>query len=231
MEQRDVLSDEEKSVIRTMISEARVVSAGRDLIKQGDRPTASMLLVEGYATRYKLLQGGERQITALHVAGDIVDLHSFLLHHMDQAVATITTCRVATVKHETLAALSETHPHLTRLLWLLTLIDGAINREWLVAMGRRPALGQAAHLLCELYLRLKTVDAVSAFRFSLPITQSEVGDILGLSSVHVNRVLQELRTRGLISWRGPSVTILDWPGLQALAEFDDRYLHLAREPR
>jgi CRP-like cAMP-binding protein len=231
IEQRDRLSDEEKDVIAGMVSDVRVVDGGQDIINDGDRPIASTLLVDGFATRYKLLQGGERQITALHVAGDFVDLHSFLLKEMDHAVATVTTCRLASVRHETLAEISRTHPHLTRLFWLMTLIDGAIHREWLVAMGRRPALGQAAHLLCEVYLRLNSIGVASDFRFALPVTQAELGDILGLSSVHVNRVLQELRSRGLISWRGPTVTILDWPGLQETAEFDARYLHLVQEPR
>jgi CRP-like cAMP-binding protein len=135
------------------------------------------------------------------------------------------------VPHANLAELSRTHPHLTRLFWLQTLMDGAIHREWLVAMGRRPALGQAAHLLCELYLRLEAVNGARDFSFAVPLTQSELGDVLGLSSVHVNRVLQELRTRQIISWRGQNVVILDWPRLQEIAEFDPRYLHLTREPR
>ncbi|MGV8953869.1 MAG: Crp/Fnr family transcriptional regulator [Cypionkella sp.] len=114
---------------------------------------------------------------------------------------------------------------------LLTLIDGACHRGWLVAMGRWPAIGKLAHLLCEMCLRLEVIGAVEAASFRLPITQVELGDVLGLSSVHVNRTLQELRATGLIAWKGQLVTILDWDGLRRTSEFDPRYLHLVKEPR
>lgn len=231
LETRDVLSDAEKHVIATMLGDARTVPAGEDIVRDGDRPSQSTLLVDGFASRYKVLHGGERQLTAVHVPGDFVDLHSFLLKEMDHAVGALSTCRVATVPHATLQQLSQTQPHLTRLFWLLTLIDGANHREWLVSMGRRPAIGQLAHLLCELYLRLHAVNLTQDMTFTLPITQVELGDVLGLSSVHVNRTLQELRLSNLVAWRGQTVSILDWHRLQATAEFDPRYLHLVREPR
>jgi CRP-like cAMP-binding protein len=231
MQARDQLSSEERQLIANMFSDVRIVSAGEDIVREGDRPGQSTLLVSGFSSRYKVLQGGERQITAVHVPGDFVDLHSFLLKEMDHSVGAISTCRVATVPHETLELFTRTQPHLTRLFWLLTLMDGAIHREWLVAMGRRPALGQTAHLLCELYLRLQVVNAATTPVFTLPLTQAELGDILGLSSVHVNRTLQELRSSGLIAWRGQHVEILNWEGLTTIAEFDARYLHVVQEPR
>jgi CRP-like cAMP-binding protein len=231
LEVRDDLSTDERAVIDTMLSEVRIVTAGEDIVHDGERPLHSTLLIEGFASRYKVLHEGERQLTAIHVPGDFVDLHSFLLKEMDHAVGALSTCKVATVPHTTLERLSRTHAHLTRLFWLLTLIDGASHREWLVAMGRRPAIGQLAHLLCELYLRLKIIGAASEASFRLPITQIVLGDILGLSSVHVNRTLQELRGTGKITWKGQTVTILDWEGLQRTAEFDPRYLHLVKEPR
>jgi CRP-like cAMP-binding protein len=231
LEARDDLSADERDVLDTMVGEFRTVAAGEDIVRDGDRPTHSTLLIEGFASRYKVLQGGERQLTAIHVPGDFVDLHSFLLKEMDHAVGAMSVCRVVTVPHATLERLSHTHPHLTRLFWLLTLIDGASHREWLVAMGRRPAVGQLSHLICELFLRLQVIGAVNERSFTLPITQIELGDVLGLSSVHVNRTLQELRGLELITWRGQTVTILDWPGLQQMAEFDPRYLHLVKEHR
>lgn len=231
LEARDDLTSDERSVIDTMLGEVRIVAAGEDIVRDGDRPPHSTLLIEGFASRYKVLQGGERQLTAIHVPGDFVDLHSFLLKEMDHAVGAMSACRVATVPHTTLERLSCTHPHLTRLFWLLTLIDGASHREWLVAMGRRPAIGQMAHLLCELQVRLGVVGAVQDGCFRLPITQIELGDVLGLSSVHVNRTLQELRATGMVAWKGQMVSILDWTGLQRMAEFDARYLHLVKEPR
>jgi CRP-like cAMP-binding protein len=114
---------------------------------------------------------------------------------------------------------------------LLTLIDGAIHREWLVAMGRRSALGHAAHLLCEIYRQLEIVNLARQLEFLFPVTQGDLADMLGLSVVHVNRVIQELRARELIAWHAPTVRILDWNGLVEAADFDDTYLHMVREPR
>jgi CRP-like cAMP-binding protein len=231
LEQRDRLSDEEKRILDEAVVRIKDFAVDEDLVREGDRPTESILLLEGFAARYKGLADGRRQITAIHVAGDFVDLHSFLLHRMDHGVVALSPCRVGTVPHETLREITERHPHLARLLWLSTLIDGAIHREWLVAMGRRPALGQMAHLLCELFLRLRAVGRTESNTFRLPLTQAELGDALGLSTVHVNRVAQELRTANLVSWRGQLVTITDWKGLSAVAEFDPAFLHLESEPR
>ena len=231
LEARDRVSDEERAVLETMISDVRIVEAGADIVSDGERPSRSTLVVDGIAMRYKLLSDGARQITALHLPGDFVDLHSFLLKEMDHGVGAVSACRVATVPHETLLEISREHPHLSRLFWFLTLLDGALHREWLVAMGRRPALSQMAHLLCELRVRFGVIGHLKGESFTLPITQLDLSDILGLSSVHVNRVLQELRGDGLVSWKGTLVTILDWPRLSQLAEFDDRYLHLSKEPR
>lgn len=231
LEARDDVSAEERDTIEQMFTEVRLVPAGGDIVRDGERPGHSTLVVNGVAARYKVLKGGERQITALHLPGDFVDLHSFLLKEMDHGVAAISQCRVTTVPHEKLAQLSVEQPHLTRLFWFLTLLDGAMHREWLVAMGRRSALGQMAHLLCELRIRLQVVGACDDMTFTMPITQVDLSDILGLSSVHANRVLQELRSENLVSWKGSTVSILNWEALQRLAEFDPRYLHLIKEPR
>lgn len=231
LEARDDLSAEERQTIESMFTEVRLVRAGDDIVRDRDRPSHSTLVVNGVAARYKVLKEGERQITALHLPGDFVDLHSFLLKEMDHGVTAISQCRVTTVPHETLERISEEQPHLTRLFWLLTLLDGALHREWLVAMGRRSALGQMAHLLCELRSRLQVVGACDGDSFNMPITQIDLSDILGLSSVHANRVLQELRSENLVTWKGSTITILDWDGLRRAAEFDDRYLHLVKEPR
>ncbi len=209
----------------------RLVNRGEDIVREGDRPTESILLLDGFAGRYNLLRNGKRQITAIHVPGDFVDLHSFLLHRMDHGVVALTDCRTGAVPHEILRNITERHPHLARLLWLSTLIDGAIHREWLVAMGRRSSLGQMAHLLCELFLRLQVVGRTERNSFRLPLTQAELGDALGLSTVHVNRVLQELRKEGVIIWRGETLVVKDWPRLQQIAEFDPTFLSLEVEPR
>ncbi len=132
---------------------------------------------------------------------------------------------------EVLSAISENHPHLTRLLGLHIAVDAAIHRQWIVSIGRQSAREQAAHLLCELFIRLQAVGLTEGHSFKLPLTQAELGDTLGLSTVHVNRMLQELRAEGLITWRGETVVLEDWPRLQEVAEFDPAFLCLEREPR
>ena len=143
----------------------RQVNKGVDILLEGDRPPECTVLLEGYAGRYNLLRNGKRQITALHLPGDFVDLDSFLVKRMDHAAMAITPCTVGVISHDSLREISENHPHLARLLWLTTLVDGAINRRWLVAMGRRSALEHTAYLLCELFVRLEAVGLVTEDSF------------------------------------------------------------------
>lgn len=231
LEQRDQLSDDEKRVLESAISRVRVVEADEDIVHEGDTPSESNLLLDGYAARYKIFSNGRRQITAIHVPGDFVDLHSFLLKTMDHGVVALTPCRIALVPHAALEKITNEHPHLTRLLWLNTLIDGAIHREWLTAMGRLSATAHMAHFMCELFLRLQAVGRTDGDTIQLPLTQAELGDTLGLSTVHVNRVLQELRKEGLIRWQGDALTILDWERLKNVGEFTPTYLNLQHQHR
>lgn len=231
LEVRDHLSDDERQVLNGIATRMKDLGAHEDIFREGDRPSHSTLLLEGFVCRYKLLSEGRRQITAVHIPGDFVDLHSFILKVMDHSIATSTRCKVALVPHERLREITETHPHLARMLWLSTLVDSAIQRRWLTAMGRQSALSHTAHLLCELCLRLKIVGLVENDSFDLPITQAEFGDCTGLSLVHTNRMIQELRGDGLITWRANKLVLVDWDRLVQLAEFDPNYLSLENEPR
>jgi len=229
--QRDFLGVEEKVALAEAAEEARYFRSGEDIVREGDRANKSTLLTAGFAMRYTVLSDGRRQITAIHVPGDFIDLHSFLLKEMDHSVGCLSDCRILTFPHAGLEAITRKLPHLTRLLWLMTLLDAAIHREWLVGMGRLSAVEQMAHLLCELFVRLQTVGLADGQSFLFPITQVQLADTLGISAVHVFRVLTELKKSNLILWEGTSVTVLDWLRLQALGEFDSRYLHLSNEPR
>lgn len=231
LERRDVLSSEEREALLAAAGPEAHFPAGSDLVREGDRPDHSILVLTGLTTRYNILEGGQRQITAIHVPGDFVDLHSLLLKQMDHSVGALSDCHVVTFQHSGLVAITEQYPHLSRLLWLMTLIDAAIQREWIVGMGRRSASEQLAHLICEFYVRLGVADLVHEQSFVFPINQMELGDALGLSAVHVNRVLQELRGENLFTWQGQTIRVLDWPALQRRAGFDPLYLHLNREPR
>jgi CRP-like cAMP-binding protein len=190
-----------------------------------------MLLVDGFAARFKTLSSGGRQITAIHVPGDFLDLHGFLLKTLAHGVVALSSCRVALVAHSTLRKISEDMPHLSRLLWLNTLIDGSAHREWLVALGRRSSEAQLAHLFCELFVRLQVVEKTIGMSFRLPMTQVMLADVLGISVVHANRTLQNLRKRKVMTWNGGRLQIDDWEGLQEIAEFDPTYLCLTKEPR
>jgi CRP-like cAMP-binding protein len=231
LDRRDPLSEEEKNVLRASVTRTDQFEPDADLVREGDRPTESCLLLEGFAARYKLMQDGRRQITAIHIAGDFVDLHSFLLKTMDHGVVTLSSASVAYVPHTNLVRITREEPHLARMLWLNTLMDAAIHRQWLTAMGRSSATAHLAHLICELHWRLAEVGLTDGSSFRIPMTQEELGDTLGLSTVHVNRVLSELRTGGLVKWQHNAVTILNREGLVETAQFSPLYLCPGSEPR
>lgn len=228
---RDQITSDEMTALAATAGAIVDVPANTDMAPEGSRPGFSTLVVEGFAIRYNLLGDGRRQITAIHVPGDFIDLPSFLLKSMDHSVAALSDCRVMTYSHQSLLDITARWPHLSRMLWLLTLMEAAIHRQWLVTMGRFSALQRMAHLVCELYVRLETVGKAHNGRFNLPMTHVGLADTLGLSPVHVNRILGELRSMRLIRWDTPEVEILDWAGLRRVAEFDDSYLNLRNEPR
>ena len=230
LSRRDFISDEEKAVLADVVAPPVTLKAGDNIVEQYDRPSHSTLLLEGFAARYVVLMNGARQITELNVPGDFVDLHSLLMSPMDHGVVCLTDCKVGYCPHEALRFISQTQPHLTRLLWLETLIDAAVHRQWLAGLGRRTAFARFAHFLCEVYLRLASVERAEGHRMVLPLSQAILADVLGLSAVHVNRSVAQLRADGLVEWRGRNIRILDWDRLVRVAEFDPTYLRLGRDP-
>jgi CRP-like cAMP-binding protein len=231
LERRDHISTEERDVLEKLGWRFKDWPRGTEIIHDRSRPFESCLLIDGYAARVGYLRSGRRQLTAIHVAGDFVDLHGLLLKVMDHSVIALTDCRVAFADHLELQKLAADRPHLWRLLTLLMAIDSAIQRSWLVSLGRRNPASRLAHLVCEIYLRLEVVGKASDNQFDFRVGQAELADMLGLSVVHTNRTLQELRSQNLLTWRNGVVKILDWNALANLAEFDPTYLNLFREPR
>ncbi len=228
---RDLLTGEEEEVLRASVSDIREYPAGRTIVRTGTTLSASTLLIEGIVCRYKDLSDGQRQIMELHVTGDFVDLHGFLLKQLDHNVGAMTPVRVASVPHDALRGITETHPHLGRMLWFSTLLDAAIHREKILSIGRRSAMARIAHIFCELAVRLRTVGLADDEGYELPLTQADLADVTGLTSVHVNRMLKKLRDEDLLTFRGGTVTIGVWDRLQRMAVFDPTYLHLERQPR
>lgn len=228
---RDRLTEEEQAVLAGLPRRVQQYDGGAEFIAEGSRPHESCLILEGFAARAQHLSSGKRQLAAVHIPGDFVDLHGLLLKEMDHGVIALPSCKVAFIPHSSLKGVTEKHPHLTRMFWLSTVVDGAIQRAWITCLGRRSAIQHLAHLICEIYLRLEVVGLAAEGKFEFPVTQAEIGDMLGLSNVHVNRTLQELRGSRLVQWRGSTVQIDDFDGLSAFAEFDPLYLNLVRTPR
>ena len=220
------LSEADRHLLDAVIREARDVGSRGDLIREGDAPGDVRLILAGFACRYKRLAGGKRQIMAYLVPGDFCDLHVFILKAMDHTIATLSPCRVVDIPRARILEMTE-RPALARALWWAALVDEATLREWLVNIGARPAEERVAHLLCELLLRLRTVGLANGDSYELPITQTELADTVGLTNVHVNRVLQRLRGDGLITLTGKHLVILDVERLNAFSGFTPNYLHLA----
>ena len=231
LERRDRLSPEEHRLIAQLPARKRRFESGGELVAEHSEPSESCLILSGFVARAQFLPDGKRQLTAVHIAGDFVDLHALLLKVMDHSVVALTPCEAAFMPHTSLVALIEAAPHLGRLFWLSTVIDGAIERNWVTSLGRRAANVHLAHLICELFVRLETVGLVRGNSFDFPLRQSDIADMIGLSLVHTNRTIQELRTSGLITWERKVMTIVDQQRLREFAEFDPTYLNLVQRPR
>ena len=220
------LSSAERKAILDLPLTVKSLAADQDIVSDGERPSACCLVLDGFVCRYKLLASGRRQIMSFHIAGDIPDLQSLHLEIMDHSLGTLVPSRVAFISHRSLLGLCADFPTIANAFWRDTLIDAAMFREWMVGIGRRSAHGRIAHMLCELLVRYRAVGLAEDHSCEMPLTQAEIGDALGLSAVHVNRVLQELRGAGLIVLNNGSLKIQDWKALKATGEFDPTYLHL-----
>jgi CRP-like cAMP-binding protein len=222
----DVLSDGDKHALANLPMQIVQLRAGQDIVRQGDRPTRSCLLIDGFASASKVTGEGNRQIASLYISGDIPDLQSLHLRVMDITFTTMTTCRVGFIQHEPLAQMCAAFPALGAAMWRTTLVDAAVYREWVANVGQRQAHTRMAHLLCEVIVRLRTIGLAQDYACDLPMTQADIGDAIGVSVVHVNRILGRLRTEGLIIFKNKRLKVLDWPGLMATGDFDAAYLHL-----
>ena len=222
------ISNAERHAVENLPAKVQTLRPRQDIVREGEKPEHSCLVVEGWAFRYKLLGEGRRQILSFHVPGDVPDLHSLHIDKMDHGLAALTEATIAFIPHESLLDVTKRFPGLAGILWRETLIDAAIFRQWITGMGQRDGLGRMAHLFCELYCKLEAMGLAADHRCTLPITQGELGDALGLSSVHTNRVLQELRVQGLITLRTRALSITSWDGLVHAAEFNPAYLQLAK---
>lgn len=220
-----VLADSDRAAVLDLPHTVRNLPGRHDIARFGERPSQCCLVLQGWVSRYAALSEGGRQILSFYIAGDMPDLQSLHLHRMDHTLATLTACTIAFIPHDALHQVLRRHPDLASALWRDTLIDGAHYRERITSLGRRQALGRVAHLFCELYLRQRAVGLTNGLSFPLAPKQAELADSLGLTSVHLNRVLRTLRARKLVTLSGGILTIEDWDALAAVAEFEPTFLH------
>jgi CRP-like cAMP-binding protein len=223
------LTADERQALETLPMQVVAIKGDQDIVREGDRPSRSFTLLSGFTSTYKVTGDGKRQIVAFCIAGDIPDLQSLHLKTLDISIATISPCRVGFITHEALWDLCLRHPRIAAAFWRETLVEGAIFREWVVNVGRREAYNRMAHVFCELLVRLRAVGLVEGHACTLPITQSEFADAIGVTTVHVNRVLQEMRADGLIELNGDRLNIPDWERLKQAGDFDPTYLHLEQD--
>ncbi|HYD39064.1 MAG TPA: Crp/Fnr family transcriptional regulator [Allosphingosinicella sp.] len=196
------------------------------IVREGDIATHACVLRSGFAFRHKIVGSGGRQILAIHMTGDLIDLQNSLLGFADHGVQALTTAEVALIPREAIVKLAFDRPAIGMALWKDTLVDGSIFREWVANVGRRDARTRLAHLLCEFALRLEATGEGELTRWELPMTQEHLGDCTGLTSVHINRTLKGLERDELISRSSRSVTIENWKRLAEAGDFESGYLHL-----
>jgi CRP-like cAMP-binding protein len=225
LEQHGALPTADRNLLGRMLADIRTFEGRRDIIRMGENPEFVHLMIEGWACRYSIVDDGQRQITAFLVPGDFCDAHITMLGRMDHSIGALGRARVAFIAKDLMAEVAE-RPALTRSLWWASLVDEGILRAWLVNMGRRDAYDRVAHLICELEARLKSVGIGSSDRFELPLTQEDMGDALGLSPVHVNRVLRRLREQNLMTISNKILTIQNLSELRRQSGFGGQYLHL-----
>jgi CRP-like cAMP-binding protein len=229
MESTASLSDEAKQALAALPMQVLDLKTDQDVVREGDRPTRCCILLEGFAVGTKVTGEGKRQILAYYMPGDIPDLQSLHLAVLDSGVATVTPCKVGFVQHETLRAACAGSPEIASALWRGTLIAASIYREWMANVGQRDARTKIAHIFCETLVRMKAIGLAEGHTCVLELTQAEIGEAAGITTVHVNRSIQTLRAEGLVSLRGSRLEALDWEGLKLVGDFDPTYLHL-REP-
>ncbi|AHY51396.1 Crp/Fnr family transcriptional regulator [Bradyrhizobium japonicum] len=219
------ISDDDVKEIEQLPIAVRQYPAETPVVRDGERATDCCLIADGFCARSKTIPSGKRQILSIHIPGEIPDLMSLFLHVMDHDLSTLTPCTLGFIRHETLRKLHQRSPSVAELFWRDTLIDSAMFREWIVNVGQRPAPARLAHVMIELRERLRVIERLDGNSFEMPLTQEQIGEALGITAVHANRVIKQLRQEGIVELHRGRVTVLDERKFLELADFDGRYLH------
>ena len=219
------LDEPDIAAIRALPIAVRQWEAGRTIVADGERPTECCLVVEGFCVRSKTTINGQRQILSIHIPGEIPDLQSLHLHRMDHDLISLAPSTLGFISHTSLRALTREKPNVAEVLWRETLVDSAIFREWIVNVGQRPATSRLAHTVVELRRRLAVTGRAAGDTIEMPLTQEQIGEALGITPVHANRVIRQLREERIVDISRGRAVVLDEAKLAELAQFDDRYLH------
>jgi CRP-like cAMP-binding protein len=226
IETREKLTEEERDALRALPQKVVRTTGRTRIVEEGERPTHACMVLEGMVYRTKLAATGRRQIMSFHVPGDMVDLHTILFKIADHSIESVRSATIVMIRHEVVLKAAERWPALARAFWYDTLVDASIQREAQLNIGRRDARTRTAHLLCELLLRMRRVGMADGFTIDMPLTQTDLADALGITPIHINRVLAKLRAEGLITLDARTLTIHNWQRLVDIGEFDPLYLHM-----
>lgn len=227
---RSTLSGEERDAILALPAKAAEIEVEYDFVRVGDRLTHACLIVDGLVGRFAQTRNGNRGIVALYLPGDMADLHSVVLPHVSWALHAMTRSTILRVPHSALRDLTERYPAIATAFWRDCMIDAAILAQWVVNIGRKDAVARVAHLLCEIATRYAAIGLLEDGRFAFPITQANLADAVGLTPVHLNRVLKRLKDERIAAKDQDSVMVFDWDRLASIGEFDTAYLHIENAP-
>jgi len=219
------LDEQDVEAIRSLPAVTKHYPPGQAIVRDGDRPAECCLISQGFCVRSKTTSNGRRQILSIHIPGEIPDLQSLHLHVLDHDLTTLTECTLGFINHVALREITRRRPNVAEVFWRDTLIDAAMFRDWIVNVGQRAAPSRLAHIIVELRERLKVVGKVLGARFEMPLTQEQLGEAMGITSVHVNRIVKQLRDDNVLELHRGSVTVIDEQKLLELADFDSLYLH------
>jgi CRP-like cAMP-binding protein len=218
-------SAEDRNAIRELPYVRRTFGKDAYIVREGEQAGECSLILRGFAYRQKLLSDGRRQIISFHIPTEFVDLQNGVLGTADHNVQSLNHCEIAAMPRSAIMELADQRPAVRLAMWIDTLIDSSIFREWVVNVGRRDSRARIAHLLCELVIRLQRIGADREGLFDFPLTQEQLADATGLTAVHTNRTLQSLRREGLLQLSNGILRVLDWEGLREVGDFDELYLH------
>lgn len=220
------LSLDDARTVAALITRVEPIRSRTDIVRQGERAEWSVMLLDGYACRYKVGSHGQRQIVSFHFPGEIVEVHVGARAAADHGLAALTRCRVAKIRHSAIPDLFAQHPAMAHVFWAEAIADAAIALEWVMTIGRRDGPARVAHLFCELATRMQAIGRCDNGSFEFPVTQVDLADATGMTPIHMNRVLHRLRADGILSLHRHCVTIHYWVRLCRIGDFDPSYLGL-----